>query len=83
MILVNSGLQTILCGIALSTSMSAIAETQDEEALPDMEFLEYLGMWEASDEEWLLLAEKETDESDERSDPAPKGDESTEADDEI
>ncbi len=62
-----------------------------DEELPDMEFLEYLGMWEESDEEWLALADDEAlgdDEallaadSDERSDPAPEGEESRENDDE-
>jgi hypothetical protein len=82
-ILVNSALQTLLCGIALSTSMSAVAEMEQEDALPDMEFLEYLGMWEISDEEWLLIEEQAAAEPDKRSDPAPTGEESTEAEDEI
>ena len=82
-ILVNGALQTILCGIALGTSTNAIAAAENEDALPDMEFLEYLGMWETSDEEWLLMEETEVAEPDKRSDPAPIGEESTEADDEI
>ncbi len=32
----------------------------DEEAVTDMEFLEYLGSWEESDEEWQLLDETVT-----------------------
>jgi len=28
-----------------------------DEAEPDMEFLEYLGMWEETDEEWLIFEE--------------------------
>jgi hypothetical protein len=32
------------------------AVAADEEATPDMEFLEYLGSWEESDEDWVLLA---------------------------
>jgi hypothetical protein len=79
---VNSGLQVLICGIALGTSMSAIAEPENEATLPDMEFLEYLGMWETSDEEWLLVEDKDVAEPDKRSDAAPKGEESTEADDE-
>ena len=31
------------------------AALADDEALPDLEFLEYLGSWEESDEEWLLF----------------------------
>lgn len=61
-----------------------------DEELPEMDFLEYLGMWEESDEEWLALADDESlnDEamlaadSEERIDPAPQGEESKENDDE-
>lgn len=52
---------------------------------PEMDFIEYLGMWEESDDEWLMF-EKEDGavavETDERIDPAPRGEESTETDDE-
>jgi len=73
----------LLLGIALSTPMSAIAEPEPEEASPELEFLEYLGMWETSDEDWLLLDDKEAAITDKRSDPAPKSEESTEAEDET
>ena len=56
-----------------------------DDELPDMEFLEYLGMWEESDEEWLALADDEAllaADSEERIDPAPEGEESRENDDE-
>lgn len=57
-----------------------------DEELPEMDFLEYLGMWEESDEEWLALDDPEAllaaDDSDERIDPAPEGEESRENDDE-
>ena len=56
-----------------------------DEELPDMEFLEYLGMWEESDEEWLALADEDAllaADSEERIDPAPEGEESQENDDE-
>jgi hypothetical protein len=79
---VNSGLRALICGAVLVNSVSTIAETGNEEPLPDIEFLEYLGMWETSDEEWLLLEDKDMAEPDKRSDPAPKGEESTEAEDE-
>jgi hypothetical protein len=76
---VSKQLQLLLCGIALCGSAAAIAE---EEEVPDMEFLEYLGMWEESDEDWLLLDEDTVAENDERSDPVPDGEESTETEDE-
>ena len=47
-----------------------------------MEFLEYLGMWEETDEDWLLLDEEEVVNNDERTDPVPEGKESTETEDE-
>ena len=49
---------------------------------PDTEFLEYLGLWEGSDEDWLIFDEPVVAETDERSDPAPEGEESTETEDE-
>ena len=53
-----------------------------DEEVPDPEFLEYLGLWEESDEDWLIFEEPVTAETDERSDPAPEGEESTEKTDE-
>lgn len=61
----------------------------DEEEAPDLEFLEYLGSWEESDETWLIFTaamddETETDNKDkeEGSDPAPDGETLAELDDE-
>ena len=69
------------CGLCLSTAALAA-----EEPVPDADFLEYLGMWQESDEDWLLLedlqARDDTTGKDERSDPAPEGEESTEMKDE-
>ena len=56
-----------------------------EEDLPDAAFLEYLGSWEESDEEWLMFddaAEADETENGERSGTPPDGEESTETDDE-
>jgi hypothetical protein len=55
-----------------------------EKEIPDMEFLEYLGSWEGSDEDWTMFVELATtwNETDKRSDPAPDGEESTETYDE-
>lgn len=72
----------LLAGALLGLSAAAAPD----DMLPDAEFLEYLGSWEASDEEWLLVqsaALRETDAGDdERNDPAPEGEESTESIDE-
>ena len=57
----------------------------DDELMPDMEFLEYLGSWEESDEDWVLLAAEAVEQvasEDERTDPAAKEEESVEIDDE-
>lgn len=40
--------------IVLASGTAAFA---DDEALPDADFLEYLGSWEESDEEWLIFAD--------------------------
>ncbi len=73
----------LLAGALLGFSGAA---AQADDTLPDAEFLEYLGSWEASDEEWLLVQSavlRETDTGDdERNDPAPDGEESTESIDE-
>ncbi len=63
---------------------SGVVIADDEQ--PNMEFLEYLGSWEESDEDWLLFAGTEIEavaaEQKKRNDPAPDGEESTESDDE-
>jgi hypothetical protein len=79
--LASSGLQTLLLGVALVASADAIAEAEIDE-VPDMDFLEYLGLWEETDEDWLLLEEQEVADNDERSDTVPEGEESTETEDE-
>ena len=73
--MLRKALLVLMCGAA-STVLAADAEE------PDMEFLEYLGLWEESDEEWMIIDRQLTLESDERIDPAPQGEESTEKDDE-
>ena len=67
----------VACGLCLGAGAMA-----EEEEVPDAEFLEYLGMWQESDEDWLLLEAIHTAEIDERSDPVPNGEESTEMKDE-
>ena len=63
---------------------SGVVVAEDEQ--PDMEFLEYLGSWQESDEDWLLFndPDREAVVADEikRNEPAPAGKESTETDDE-
>ena len=60
----------------------------DEAEAPDLEFLEYLGSWEESDEDWLLLAaeavdKKESEETIDESEPAPNGEKLAELEDDT
>ena len=57
----------------------------DDEAIPDMEFLEYLGSWEESDEDWVLFTEVDVEQvasEEKRTDPAQESEESVESDNE-
>lgn len=71
--------RAILLG-ALLGSCSLLLAADDE--TPEMEFFEYLGMWEESDEEWLFFEPPITADHDTRFDPAAEGDEPAEKDDE-
>ena len=74
------GLRLLLAG-ALAASTAATAADE----MPDPEFLEYLGMWEAADDEWLLVRDEAPDAGKSKevdTDPMPEGEESTEKVDE-
>lgn len=73
-------------GVLLGICATVLAA---DDGSPGTDFLEYLGFWEESDEVWLVIdqvtdqvAEWVVTESEERSDPALEGEESTENDDE-
>lgn len=75
-----------LAGVLLGICATVLAA---DDGSPGTDFLEYLGFWEESDEVWLVIdqvadqvAELVVTESEERSDPALEGEESTENDDE-
>ena len=44
----------VVCGLCLGTAWAA-EETPEGETTSDVEFIEYLGLWEESDEDWLML----------------------------
>ena len=71
------------CLTTLLLIVCSAAVVADEE-LPEIEFLEYLGLWEGSDEDWVMFNDPLNAENQdrERSDPAPEGEESTEKHDE-
>jgi hypothetical protein len=69
----------VICGL-LGGGVAA------EEEAPELEFLVYLGSWEESDEDWLLFKAADSEPvqgPEERIDPAPTGEESTETEDET
>ena len=70
---------SLFCGLALING-GIVSAADDEE--PDMDFLEYLGMWEESDEEWLILDEVTLAENEKRSEPASEDEASLEKEDE-
>ena len=63
--------------LAFGAAGTVLAAEAEE---PGMEFLEYLGLWEESDEEWLMVEYQIDTESEERIDPLPEGEESMEED---
>ena len=67
----------VFCGLCLGTGALAA-----DEPPPDAEFLEYLGMWEQSDEEWVLQDGILTAEDEVRSEIAKDEEEPPENEDE-
>jgi hypothetical protein len=74
---------------------TALVHADEADESPDTEFLEYLGMWEGSDEEWTLFEGEPlasdgvadvggdgSKDDERRIDPAPPGEASMETDDE-
>jgi len=76
--LAEHGFGVMVCGLLLCGGIAAA----EEEDVPDMEFLEYLGMWEETDEDWQIFEETMTVDNEERSDPVAEGEESMEKEDE-
>ena len=70
--------RTVLCGLALCGGLALAAE---DDAL-ESDFLEYLGMWEESDEDWLMLDKTKISDEQEKSEAENEGEESPEKDDE-
>ena len=60
-------LALLACGLFLGTAWASEGvpdEVPEEEATGDVDFIEYLGLWEESDDVWLMLAEEqETEEA--------------------
>jgi hypothetical protein len=78
----NSRLKAaVLWGLLGCSGVLLAADTD----LPDVEFIEYLGLWEESDADWLLFSEEVREQvvaDDTRTEPAPEGKDSAESNDE-
>ena len=72
--------RVFIASLLMSCSVLVVAD----EELPEIEFIEYLGLWEESDEDWMMFSDpiKAGNEEQERSESAPEGKESTEKHDE-
>lgn len=51
----------LACALCIGTAWAA-EEAPDDDGAQDVEFIEYLGLWEESDEEWLMLDEAQDSE---------------------
>lgn len=77
-------LRACMTPVALVLLLAA-GSAMAEDAPPDGAFLEYLGSWEVTDEDWLMIRRgirADDDDEDKRSDPVPEGDDSQEHNDE-
>jgi len=74
----DTALRAMFCVLLFSGGMVVAEEAE----APELDFLEYLGMWEESDEEWQLLEESLRAENEKRSEPVPEDEASTEKEDE-
>jgi hypothetical protein len=77
-----------LSGIVVACGLLGLSGgvTAGDDSLPEVEFLEYLGSWDESDEDWLLVSDVEKARKeltkDERRDPELQSEESTETENE-
>lgn len=73
--------QSRLILLVVTAGLAASAAAQEDGA-PDLSFLEYLGSWQESDEEWLLIAamEGELETDDEAAETEEDGEQADETD---
>ena len=77
---VDAALRGSVCVLMLGTC--TVLQAADQEEL-DPAFIEYLGMWEESDEEWQMMDSKATVSLEEQDDNSPQEKESVETEDEV
>jgi hypothetical protein len=61
-----------LGGLLLAPALRA-QDGAEPEPGPDLDFLEYLGTWQAEDDEWLAVEEWQRDKGDDAPPPADRG----------
>lgn len=69
-------------GLLVGSSLAVGAVCAEEEAEPGMELLEYLGMWEETDEEWLMFDQPGAEEAGDAADSEAEAPEPLETEDE-
>jgi hypothetical protein len=52
----------LLAMLGAAAGLASMAGAADEPGAPELDFLEYLGSWQAEDEEWVIEAGWEEDE---------------------
>lgn len=69
-------------GLLFGSGLAVGAVYAEEAAEPGMELLEYLGMWEETDEEWLMFDQSDAEEAGEAVDAEAEAPEPLETEDE-
>jgi hypothetical protein len=70
--------RSLLAVLGAAAGLASPAGAADEPAAPELDFLEYLGSWQAEDEEWVIEAGWE-----EEDDAAPPADAKQETEAEV
>jgi hypothetical protein len=55
-------MRKLIAMLGAAAGLASTAGAADEPAAPELDFLEYLGSWQAEDEEWVIEAGWEEDE---------------------
>jgi hypothetical protein len=71
-------MRRLLAMLGAAAGLAGTARAADEPAAPELDFIEYLGSWQAEDEEWVIEAGWEEDE-----DVAPPADGKQDAEAEV
>lgn len=78
---VEATLRGSVCLLMLGTCAAPCA-AEETKTDPDLAFIEYLGMWEESDEDWQMMEGKVAENLEEEDDASPPDEEPVEYEDE-